>query len=113
MNKEFVRGVLAAAAVAEMYNSSSTHEYRLDDCIAMKLNVVGRKRPRRNKKRVENPADTFVRGVALALAEMHRLGASSSNVVDVAHDAGLDVKVLKLSGVDLFDQKELKKAGLK
>ena len=47
---EFRRGVMAAAAVAQDYDRSSTHPYRLGDCIACKLNVVARKRPRRNRK---------------------------------------------------------------
>jgi hypothetical protein len=112
MNKEFVRGVLAAAYVASDYDGSSTHEFRLDDCIAMKLNVVKRSRPRRNKKRVEDPDNALIKGMALALADVHRLSGNSTSVCEVASAAALTVKLMKSAGVDPYDWKELKRAGV-
>lgn len=43
----FIAGVRCAASEAAQY--PTTHPYRLDDCIEMKLNVTKRKRPRRRK----------------------------------------------------------------
>jgi len=37
---EYERGVRMAAEVADAYNSSSTHAYRLGDCILAKLNLL-------------------------------------------------------------------------
>ncbi len=110
---EFKRGVLAAADLADEYNGTSTHAYRLGDCIAMKLNVVNRRRPRRNTKRIEDPYKSLIRGMALALADMRRLNGSSSSVCEVARDAGLTIAEMKAAGVEPFDWKELKKAGVK
>lgn len=44
---EFERGARAAADVAAQYNATSSHPYRLDDCILGKLNLRQRV-PRRN-----------------------------------------------------------------
>ena len=111
----FVRGVEAAAGVAEQYNSSTTHPYRLDDCILCKLNVTKRQKPRLNKKKLERPADTWVQGFATALAEMHRRlpgGSDSSGVCEVAHNAGITIEIAKDAGVSPFDLRELKRAGV-
>jgi hypothetical protein len=112
MNNEFKRGVLAAAAVADDYNGGSTHKYRLGDCIAMKLNVVRGNRPRLNKKRVEDPGNAMIRGIALALADVHRNGGHSTAVCEAASAAGVTIVDMKTAGVDPFDWRELKKAGV-
>ena len=51
--KDFIRGVKFAAECADQYNSSSTHRYRLGDCIMAKLNVLPKgKRVRLNKQKL-------------------------------------------------------------
>jgi len=115
MTDDFKKGVLAAAAVASAYDACSTHRYRLEDCIAGKLNV-GRAKPRRNDRHLPSPADSWLCGCAVALAEMHRLligGNNSSGVVGVARAAGLTIARAKAAGVDAYDWKELRRAGVK
>lgn len=111
MNKDFKQGVLMAAAVADDYNGSSTHKHRLGDCIAMKLNVVKRKRPRLNKKRIKDPS-SMTRGMALALAEIYRTSRDSSAVREVARAANLTIAEMKRAGVDPYDLRALKQAGI-
>ena len=115
MKTDFRRGVLAAAAVAADYNASTTHPYRLDDCITCKLNVVGRSKPRRNKQRLRDPDAAWMVGAATALAEMHRTllnGGDSASVRRVATACGLTRAYAKRMGISAFDLKELKKAGV-
>jgi hypothetical protein len=113
----FKRGVKAAAGVVEMFTGSTTHPYRLDDVVLCKLNVVSRDKPRLNKKALEDPREVgdaaWVTGFALALAEVHRLGAGSSAVCEVARDAGITLATVKECGADPYDWRELKKAGVK
>ncbi len=114
MTSEFERGVRAAANVAGDYNGSTIHAYRLDDCIAGKLNV-GRLRPRKNKRRLQDPKDAWLCGAAVALAEMHRRlpgGNDSPGVVEVASACGLTIAKAKAIGVDSYDWKELRRAGV-
>lgn len=111
---EWQRGVLAAADVAESYDSSSTHPYRLGDCIAGKLNVR-RQPPRRNKHARRNDRDSWTIGFAMALAESHRRllgGNDSTGVCEVARNAGLTLTSARAAGVSDFDLRELKKAGV-
>lgn len=113
---EFQRGVIAAAHVAETYDSTSTHPYRLGDCILGKLNVGRRKTPRRNRQVARNERDAWLSGFAVALAEMHRRlvgGNDSTGVCEVARVAGLTLKSARAAGVSTFDLKELKRAGVK
>jgi hypothetical protein len=110
--KEWERGVRDAAAIADNYNSSTTHPYRLGDCVAGKLNV-GRAKPRPNKEKIKKPADALTHGMCVALAEMHRACGDSSAVVQVARDAGITLKEAKAAGTDAFDWKELGRAGVK
>lgn len=49
----FKLGVKAAADVANDYNSSSTHSYMLGDCILAKLNQIGNRKLRKNKKKLK------------------------------------------------------------
>ena len=112
MTKDFKKGVLAAAAIASDYDGSTTHKFRLGDCIAMKLNVVDRIKPRRNKSCLQNPKDAWVCGFVTALAEMHRKYQNSSSVVDTADDAGVTVTVARKSKANPYDIKELRSAGV-
>ena len=112
---EYKRGVLAAANVAATYNGSTTHDYRLDDCIACKLNVIKRSKPRRNRQKVEDPNLAWVRGVATALAEMHRSligGGDAASVRRVATACGLTIAYARRCNVSAYDLKELRKAGV-
>ncbi len=111
----FRRGVAAAASVAADYDASSTHPYRLGDCILAKLNLREQK-PRRNARKLQDPEGAWLAGFAVALAEMHRLllhGNNSSGVCAVARDAGLTLAVARAAGVSTFDLKELRKAGVR
>jgi len=108
----FKAGVLAAASVASQYDSTTVHRYRLEDCIAMKLNQTRRSCPRRNKRRLEDPAKVMIQGVASALADVHRISKSSSVVCEVAAAHGLTIEQLKQAGVERFDWSELKRAGV-
>ena len=112
-DERFVAGIRAAASVIGDYNSTSMNPFRLDDVVLCKLNVTKREKPRRNPKPLEDPKKALTRGVALGLADMHRRGAGSSSVVEAALSAGLSIKELKEAGVDPYDRKELRKAGLK
>ena len=114
-HSEFQRGILAAADVARSYDSTSTHPYRLGDCIAAKLNV-SRRKPRRNRQVQRNERDAWLSGYAVALAEMHRRlagGNDSTGVCEVALAAGLTLKAARATGVSAFDLKELKRAGVR
>jgi hypothetical protein len=79
-----------------------------------KLNV-GRRAPRLNRQTSRNDRDSWLRGFATALAEMHRRllgGSDSSGARAVAQAAGLTIKSARAAGVSAFDLKELKKAGI-
>ena len=109
---EFQRGVIAAAGIAEMYNAESSHPYRLDDCILGKLNVGSRKKPRRNRKALRRPEETWLAGFAVALAEIHRNSKCSTEVCEVARGAGMTLELVIAAGVDAFDVNELRRAGV-
>lgn len=114
-HSEFQRGVRAAADVARSYDSTSTHPYRLDDCILAKLNV-GRRKPRRNRHVQRSERDAWLSGFAVALAEMHRRllgGNDSTSVCKVAQEAGLTLTSARAAGVSVFDLKEIKRAGVR
>lgn len=111
---EYQRGAIAAASVVENYDSTSTHPYRLGDCILFKLNIRKQK-PRVNRSAPRNARDSWQRGFAVALAEIHRQllhGNDSTSVCAVARAAGLTRSSARAAGVDPFDLKELKKAGI-
>lgn len=111
----FQRGVIAAADVAASYDSTSTHPYRLADCILAKLNISKRK-PRRNRSVQRNERDAWLSGFAVALAEIHRQllnGNNSSGVCAAARNAGLTLASARGAGVSPFDLRELKKAGVR
>jgi hypothetical protein len=115
LRDDYVRGVEAAAGVIEQYNSSTTHPYRLDDCVLCKLNVTKRAKPRRNTTKLASPKDTWVQGFATALAEMHRRllgGNDSDGVRAVACEAGITLAIAKKAGVSSYDWRELRRAGV-
>lgn len=111
-SKEYLRGVRDAAVIADDYNSSTIHRYRLGDCILAKLNVI-KGEPRKNK----NPTRTYqageVCGMALALAEINRKHDQPSIVREVAREAGLTIAEMREAGVDSYDLKELRKVGVR
>lgn len=112
---EWERGVLDAASVADQYNGSTTHPFRLGDCVAGKLNV-GRAKPRRNKAKLENPADAFLRGFALGLVEMHGLliaAGHDAGLCKVAREAGLTLAEARRVGLLPDDIKRLRRAGVR
>ena len=111
-SSEFRRGIYAAAELAGSYNASSTHPYRLDDCILAKLNVR-RAKPRRNAQTQRSERESWMSGYAVALAEMHRRLADSTGVCEVALAAGLTLKAARAAGVSAFDLKDLKRAGVR
>lgn len=114
LKPDFQCGVIAAASVAESFDSTSTHPYRIGDCILAKLNMR-KQPPRRNRGCPPNHRDAWLVGFATALAEIHRRlcgGNDSTGVREVARHAGLTVKSARAAGVSAFDLKELKKAGV-
>ena len=52
LRKAYEAGVVAAADHADQYNGSTTHEYRLGDCILGKMNIR-KGRPRKNERRIQ------------------------------------------------------------
>ena len=113
-HSEFQRGAIAAASVADAYDSTSTHPYRLGDCILGKLNIRKQK-PRINRRCPRNERDSWLSGFATALAEIHRQllrGNDSTGVCAAARTAGLTLASARAAGVSAFDLKELKKAGV-
>jgi hypothetical protein len=46
----FKQGIKFAAEIADNYNSSTTHPYRLGDCIQSKLNQLPTKKVKKNKQ---------------------------------------------------------------
>jgi hypothetical protein len=48
--KTYEDGVRHAAELANHYNSCTTHPYRLGDCILHKMNMLDKKKVRRNIK---------------------------------------------------------------
>lgn len=111
---EFARGARHAADIAEGYDASSAHEYRLGDCILAKMNLRDDS-PRRNKRRLELPRDAWTRGMATALVGMLRLlvgGGDASGVRRVAADAALYLDDLHDAGVSPADIRDLRRAGV-
>jgi hypothetical protein len=114
LRDEFERGARAAAELAGHYDGSSTHEYRLEDCVLGKLNIR-RGRPRRNERRLQPPKDAWICGFAAALSEIHRQllgGFGESEIRAVARACNLTLASAKAAGASSFDQKELKRAGV-
>lgn len=112
MTIEFRRGARAAADVADAYNASTSHSHRLGDCVLAKLNLTKRK-PRRNRQAQAHEEEAWVHGFAVALAEVLDLGAPESAVCAAARAAGLTIASARSCGVDAFDLKRLKRAGVR
>lgn len=113
---EFQRGAIHAADLADQYNSSSSHPYRLGDCILAKMNIIGRVKPRINRKARPSERDAWQVGFAVALSEVHRRllnGNDSTSTREVARVAGVTIKSARAAGVSDYDLRELKKAGVR
>lgn len=54
----------------------------------------------------------WIRGFALALAEVHRITGADSAVCEVVRDAGLFISDFKKHGAASYDWKQLEKAGV-
>ena len=54
----------------------------------------------------------WICGFATALAELHRRQESSTSVCEVARDAGVTLERAREAGVEPFDLRELRKAGI-
>jgi hypothetical protein len=112
----FTRGARAAAAIADDYNSSSTHPYRLGDCILDKLNLRERPGPpRKNRMRIDDPQNAWICGFAMALADVYRLlvdGNDGKSICKIAHAAGVSLDMLRAAGVPPQDIRALKRAGV-
>lgn len=113
MTREFKRGVKAAADIADSYNGTSTHRYRLGDCILLKLNAVTRNKPRINRKAQEDSIDSWTRGAAMALAEMHRRCHDDIAVRIVARECGVTIGYARRCHAPEYDLRELKRAGVR
>lgn len=114
-SREFMRGVRQAAEIAEAFNATTTHPYRLGDCILAKLNVR-RGKPRRNLQAQRSESAAELVGFATALVEMHgRLIAAGpcKDVCAVARAAGLTLKSGRAAGVSAYDLNRLKRAGVR
>jgi hypothetical protein len=112
---EFQCGAIHAADIADQYNSSSSHPYRLGDCILAKMNI-SRAKPRINRKARPSERDAWQVGFAVALSEMHRRllgGNDSTSTREVARVAGVTIKSARAAGVSNYDLRELKKAGVR
>lgn len=53
VKEAYGRGVRHAAEIADTYNSSTTHPYMLGDCILSKLNLLPKKKIRKNDKKIK------------------------------------------------------------
>ena len=109
--KGYRHGAEAAADQADQYNGSTTHPNRLGDCILGKLNLRTAK-VRRNKAKIRRYDDGVTQGMALALAEMQRATGDDGAVCEVARAAGLTLDECRKVGVDPYDLRALKKAGV-
>ncbi len=102
----WVRGAEAAAGVAAEYDAHSDLPTLASDRIRCKLNLPGApKAPRKNK----HAQAAFLRGFALALAEINRLFDQPGHVYDVMRAAGVTVKEMRGVGVEEFDLDEVAK----
>lgn len=108
------RGAADAAELADGYNGSTTHGHRLGDCILAKMNLR-RHAPRRNATKIDAPEDTWMRGFATGLVEMHgRLaqGADAAGIVSACRAASVNLSDLRRAGVPSADLARLRRAGV-
>ena len=99
-------GAIAAADHASSYDSSSTHDYLLGDCILGKMNLRKGK-PRKNHRRLSMD-ESFVRGFALGLSDM----LMEKNIIYVFRNAGVTLRLLRRYGLMPNDLRRLKEAGV-
>lgn len=99
----YKRGVVNAAAIASQYDKLSVHDHLVSDIILCKLNAVKRVKPRKNK----HASFHFLKGFALALADMNRGHDQPSMVVDVMNSAGVTIKELRKAGIETYDIDEI------
>jgi hypothetical protein len=104
-DKAFVAGARSAAEMASQYNASTSHPYRLDDCILSKLNIR-RAKPRKNKT---CRRDEWICGYAAALAVFVRMFHFSSSALSVMRGDNFTIEKFAKAGVEPFDLKELRK----
>ena len=69
-------------------------------------------KPLPNAEAVQVGDDKWICGFALALAEVHRINRNSTTICEVARDAGLSLTRMRAAGVELYDWRELRKAGV-
>ena len=110
----YKHGVEAAAGVLDGggFNATTTHEYRLGDVVLCKLNQTKRDKPRRNTKCLQSPEDALAQGYALALALMARATGNHTAGCEVARAGGNTIAECRRVGVDAYDIKALRKAGV-
>ncbi len=109
-SRDYRRGAIAAAEVADIYNASTMHDHRLGDCILAKLNLR-----RRNRQRIDAPEEAWVRGFAAGLVLMHgRLlhGADAEGVRAAARSANLGLVDFRRASVTASDLRALRRAGI-
>lgn len=100
-SRDWRAGVVAAAEVADKFNSVSTHRHRLGDCIAFKLNVRSAP-PRINRRRViEDHA--MIRGIVLGVAEMLRVCHDQAAAESALRGAGITRKLAVRAGCEKTD----------
>ena len=99
LRREFVLGALVAATHASSYDASTTHRYRLGDCVLAKMNLR-QAAPRRNQRRLDDPRDCWILGFAAALSEVVQFaGADPASIRRIAREAGLTLGELRRAGV--------------
>ncbi len=113
--RAFRRGAAAAAAQADEYNGSSTHGYRLGDCILGKMNLRAGS-PRQNRRRVEAEAKDWdagwLMGFAQALIEVHQHRQGVADLAAAARRYGLTLTKAKRAGLSRPEIKKLGHAGV-
>lgn len=116
MTSDFKKGACAAASVASDYDSTTTHPFKLGDCVLAKLNIGTRPVPRINKRKIQHPEDAWICGLVTGIAEMHRRllggGSDSAGVIEVARNCGVTIALAKRAGASAFDWKQLRRAGV-
>ena len=104
---ELRRGIEMAADIASQYNATSSHLYRLDDCILGKLNATRRKKPRKNPRAI-NPVREWFRGYATALAGVVRVVGPALGKTIMQND-NFTVADLRRAKLDGFDMRQIRK----
>ena len=111
-NRGFKSGVEAAAGVIEMFNSTTTHPFRLDDVVRCKLNVTRRVKPRRNKKAAHLPHHAWLHGFVDAIVELCRNHHQYRVALALAHRHGITIERCKNAEVSAYNLREMKRLGV-